>query len=57
MKKIPLSKLDINVYYEKLENGLEVFIAPKDNVNNIYVTYSTKYGGNHNEFVPIGKNK
>lgn len=57
MKKIPLSKLDINVYYEKLENGLEVFIAPKDNVNNIYVTYSTKYGGNHNEFIPIGKNK
>ena len=57
MKKIPLSKLDINVYYEKLENGLEVFIAPKDNVNNIYVTYSTKYGSNKNDFVPIGKNK
>ena len=57
MKKIPLSKLDINVYYEKLENGLEVYIVPKDNVNNIYATYSTKYGGNHNEFVPINKNK
>ena len=57
MKKIPLSKLDIDVYYEKLENGLEVFIAPKDNVNNIYVTYSTKYGSNKNDFVPIGKNK
>ena len=57
MKKIPLSKLDINVYYEKLENGLEVFIAPKDNVNNIYATYSTKYGSNKNDFVPIGKNK
>lgn len=57
MKKIPLAKLDINVYYEKLENGLEVFIAPKDNVNNIYATYSTKYGSNKNDFVPIGKNK
>lgn len=57
MKKIPLSKLDINIYYEKLENGLEVFIAPKDNVNNIYATYSTKYGSNKNDFVPIGKNK
>ena len=56
MKVIPLDT-DIKVYYEKLDNGLEVFIAPKDNVNNIYVTYSTKYGGNHNEFVPIGKNK
>lgn len=57
MKKIPLYKLDINVYYEKLENGLEVFIIPKDNVNNIYATYSTKYGSNYNEFVPIGENK
>lgn len=57
MKKIPLYKLDINVYYEKLENGLEVFIIPKDNVNNIYATYSTKYGSNYNEFVPIDENK
>lgn len=57
MKKIPLAKLDINVFYEKLENGLEVFIIPKDNVNNIYATYSTKYGSNYNEFIPIGENK
>lgn len=57
VKKIPLSKLDINVYYEKLNNGLEVFIVPKNNVNNIYATYSTKYGSNQNDFVPIGKNK
>jgi len=57
MKKIPLSKLDINVYFEKLENGLEVYIVPKDNVNNIYATYSTKYGSNNYEFVPIGENK
>ncbi len=57
MRKIPLSKLDINVFYEKLENGLEVFIAPKNNVNNIYATYSTKYGSNQNDFVPINQNK
>lgn len=55
MKKIPLSKLDIDVFYEKLENGLEVFIAPKNNVNNIYATYSTKYGSNQNDFIPINK--
>lgn len=57
MKKIPLSKLDINVYFEKLENGLEVYIVPKDNVNNIYATYSTKYGSNVYEFVEAGQNK
>ncbi|MBE6144918.1 MAG: insulinase family protein [Firmicutes bacterium] len=57
MKKIPLSKVDVDVFYEKLDNGLEVYISPKNNVNNIYVTYSTKYGSNQNDFVPIGKNK
>lgn len=57
MKKIPLSRLDLTVFYEKLENGLEVFIVPKNNVNNIYVTYSTKYGSNQNDFVPINQNK
>lgn len=57
MKKIPLSKVGIDVFYEKLNNGLEIYVAPKTNVNNIYVTYSTKYGSNQNDFVPIGQNK
>ena len=57
MKKIPLSKLDIDVYYEKLDNGLEVFVSPKENSKTIYATYSTKYGSNKNDFVPIGENK
>ena len=43
------------MYYEKLDNGLEVYIVPKDNVNSIYVTFSTKFGSIHNEFVPYDR--
>ncbi|MDD2435602.1 MAG: pitrilysin family protein [Bacilli bacterium] len=57
MKKTPLYKLDLDLYYEKLDNGLEVYIVPKHNINDIYVTYSTKYGSIHNEFIPLGEKK
>ncbi len=57
MKIEKLSKLDLELYYEKLDNGLEIYIIPKTNVNNIYVTLSTKYGSRHIEFVPKGEKK
>jgi predicted Zn-dependent peptidase len=57
MNKIPLYKLDLDLYYEKLDNGLEVYMVPKKNVSNIYTTYSTKYGSIHNEFIPVDEKK
>ena len=57
MNKIPLYKLDLEMYHEKLDNGLEVYIVPKNNVNNIYVTYSSKYGSIHNEFIAVNEKK
>ena len=50
MKKINYKNLDLDLFYEKLNNGLEIYILPKNNVNNIYVTFSTKYGSNIIEF-------
>ena len=50
MKTKKIKDLDLEVYFEKLNNGLEVYIIPSNNVNNTYVTYSAKYGGMHNEF-------
>ena len=44
MKQMKMSNLDLDLFYEKLENGLEVYMIPKKNCNNTYVTYSTKYG-------------
>ncbi len=57
MKIKKFNKLDLELYYEKLPNGLEVFIVPKNNVNNIYVTFSTKFGSRNIEFIPLEETK
>lgn len=53
MIKRDISRLGLTLYEEKLDNGLRVFVIPKNNCNNIYVTFSTKYGSNVSEFIPI----
>ena len=57
MKKDKLIQFDLDLYSETLDNGLRVFIVPKNNSNNIYVTFSTKYGSVHDEFIPIDSNE
>ena len=57
MEKIKLKDINEDIYYEKLNNGLEVYLYNKDNVHTNYVTFTTKYGSIYNEFVPIGENK
>lgn len=49
--------LDLDLYSEKLDNGLEIYIIPKKNVNNIYATFSTKFGAVDSEFKPNGKDE
>ena len=53
MKKHNLDKMDLEIYEETLDNGMEIYIVPKENVNGYYATLSTKYGSIHNEFIPI----
>ena len=55
MKKNNLVKLDLEVFYEKLNNGLEVYIVPKENVNGIHTTFTSKFGSSCVEFIPIEK--
>ena len=55
MNKIPLNKLDLNLYHETLKNGLNIYMIPNNNVNNVYATYTTAYGSYDSEFVPIGE--
>ena len=57
MNKISLSHLGIDVFHEQLDNGLNIYVAPKKNVNNIYATFTTNYGSNQSEFVPLGEKK
>ena len=44
LKKIKISKYNETIYYEKLENGLEVYMWPNSNVSSFYATLSVKYG-------------
>lgn len=57
MEKIKVKDIEEYIYYEKLNNGLEVYLYTKDTVHNNYVTFTTKYGSVYNEFVPIGESK
>ena len=57
MNKSILENLDLTLYSKKLQNGLEIFVVPNENVNNIYCTFSTKYGSVQNEFVPVNESE
>lgn len=57
MKKIKIKDIEEEVYYEKLDNGLEVYLYTKDNVHMNYVTFTTRYGSVYNEFIPINSDK
>jgi len=50
MKKITINKINEDIYYEKLANGLDVYLYTNKNMNNNYVTFTTKYGSVYNEF-------
>lgn len=55
MKKYPLNHLDLDIYEETLENGLQIYIIPKENCNNKRATFVTRYGSNESEFIAKGK--
>ena len=57
MKRNNLEKIDLELYEETLDNGLKIYIVPKDNINGIYATFNTKFGSIHREFVPNNRNK
>lgn len=56
MNKIPLNKLDLDLYHEQLENGLNIYMIPNNKINNIYATYTTNYGSYESEFIPFKEN-
>lgn len=51
MKKIAINKIGEDIYYEKLDNGLEVYFYVNKNVHNNFATFTTKYGSVYNELV------
>lgn len=55
MQKVQFDQLGEELYYEKLENGLDVYILPKKGFSKTFVTFTTKYGSIDRTFVPIGE--
>ena len=55
MKTIEFKQLDETLYYEKLDNGLDVYILPKKGFSKTFVTFTTKYGSVDRTFVPISE--
>ena len=50
MKKITINKINEDIYYEKLDNGLDVYLYTNKNISNNYATFTTRYGSVYNEF-------
>lgn len=57
MKIKEYPNLKEKIYYEKLDNGLRVYLIPKNNFNKTYAVFATKYGSIDNKFVPYGENE
>ena len=45
LKEIKSERTSDKYYTTKLDNGLKIFIVPNDRVEDIFVTYTVKYGG------------
>ena len=41
MKTLEFKQLDETLYYEKLDNGLDVYILPKKGFSKTFVTFTT----------------
>lgn len=56
MKVFEYKQLEEKLYYEKMPNGLEVFVLPKKDFKQTYAILATKYGSIDNHFqVPPGE--
>lgn len=50
MKTIKFKGIDEVCYYEKLPNGLEIYMYPKDAAKNFYLTFNVRFGSMDTEF-------
>lgn len=55
MKEIRINNFKEKLFYEKLENGLEVFLVPLKKKNDFTTVFATKYGGRDIKFKIDGK--
>ncbi len=56
MKVININDFEEKLYYEKLNNGLEVFLVPLLNKKDYFVSMGIKYGNSYTDFKVDNKN-
>ena len=55
MEIINITGIEDKIYFEKLKNGLEVYMFPMLNRNEASAIFVTRYGGKDVEFIHITK--
>ncbi|WP_102028281.1 EF-P 5-aminopentanol modification-associated protein YfmH [Salirhabdus sp. Marseille-P4669] len=55
MKTINLEQIQETLYYKQLDNGLDVYLLPRAEMEKTYGIFATKYGSIDQTFTPIGK--
>ena len=55
MIKKTFEKVNEDLFYEKLDNGIEVFLYPTNKTKNFYISISVKYGANVTKYKKDGK--
>lgn len=55
MEKIKLEGLDEVVFYEKLDNGLDIYVLRKEKFNYFSAYFVTNYGALIDKFIPINE--
>lgn len=55
MKTIKLDIINEKIYYEKLKNGLDVYVSYQKDFNNNFACFLTNFGGLDVEFIPVNE--
>src|SRR5690625_2515836 len=55
MDKLAYPEIEETAIAQKLDNGLQVYLIPKQEVTKSYALFMTNYGSVHRSFIPIGK--
>ncbi len=53
LEKLEYTQLKEELIHEVLDNGLEVYILPKKDMNKTFATFTTRYGSIDNHFTPL----
>jgi len=55
LNKKTYTDIDEVIYTKKLDNGLSVFLLPRNQMEKTFAVFSTNYGSTDQRFVPIGE--